>query len=128
MAGLIIASPDDGKKPIYALASVNAALSETYFNWVAWPNFADRGKAPRLGKYTLEDLAPALATPLKDTGMSVTAFPLSHGGVEFDGLPHRKRRRLTICASATPVRMPSRNPPGCTTSGRRWPRRSNSTG
>jgi 3',5'-cyclic-nucleotide phosphodiesterase len=82
VAGLIIASPDDGKKPIYALASVNAALSETYFNWVAWPNFADRGKAPRLGKYTLEDLAPATATPLKDTAMSVTAFPLSHGGVE----------------------------------------------
>jgi 3',5'-cyclic-nucleotide phosphodiesterase len=82
VAGLIIASPDDGKKPIYALPSVNAALSETYFNWVAWPNFADRGKAPQLKKYALEDLKPGVATPLKDTRMNVTAFPLSHGGVE----------------------------------------------
>jgi 3',5'-cyclic-nucleotide phosphodiesterase len=82
VAGLIIASPDDGRKPIYALPSVNAALSETYFNWLAWPNFTDRGKAPQLKKYALEDLKPGTATPLKDTAMSVTAFPLSHGGVE----------------------------------------------
>lgn len=82
VAGLIIASPDDGKKPIYALPSVNAALSETYFNWVAWPNFADRGKAPQLKKYALEDLKPGVATPLRDTKMNVTAFPLSHGGIE----------------------------------------------
>ena len=47
----MIASPDDSKKPIYALPSVNAALVETYFNWQAWPNFADRGKAPQLKKY-----------------------------------------------------------------------------
>ncbi len=82
VAGLIIASPDDGKKPIYALPSVNAALVETYFNWLAWPNFTDRGKAPQLKKYTLEDLKPGVATPLRDTKMDVTAFPLSHGGVE----------------------------------------------
>jgi 3',5'-cyclic-nucleotide phosphodiesterase len=82
VAGLIIASPDDGKKPIYALPSVAADLVETYFNWKAWPNFSDRGKAPQLKKYTLADLAPGVATPLKDTAMSVTAFPLSHGGME----------------------------------------------
>jgi 3',5'-cyclic-nucleotide phosphodiesterase len=82
VAGLIIASPDDGKKPIYALSSVAADLVETYFNWKAWPNFSDRGKAPQLKKYTLADLAPGVATPLKDTAMSVTAFPLSHGGME----------------------------------------------
>jgi 3',5'-cyclic-nucleotide phosphodiesterase len=81
-AGLIIASPDDGKKPIYALPSVAADLVETYFNWKAWPNFTDRGKAPQLKKYILSDLAPGVATQLKDTAMSVTAFPLSHGGME----------------------------------------------
>src|SRR4051812_19395331 len=32
VAGLIIASPDDSKKPIYALPSVAAALVDTYFN------------------------------------------------------------------------------------------------
>ena len=82
VAGLVISSPDDSKKPIYALVSVNAALVDTYFNWQAWPNFTDRGKAPQLKKYTLEDLKPATSTPLKDTAMAVTAFPLSHGGVE----------------------------------------------
>ena len=82
VAGLILASPDDGKKPIYALPSINAALVETYFNWLAWPNFTDRGKAPQLKKYTLADLQPGVAMPLQDTKMSVTAFPLSHGGVE----------------------------------------------
>ena len=82
VAGLVIASPDDGKKPIYALPSVGADLVETYFNWKAWPNFTDRGKAPQLKKYALEDLKPGIATPLRDSAMSVTAFPLSHGGVE----------------------------------------------
>ena len=82
VAGLIIASPDDSKKPIYALPSVAADLVETYFNWQAWPNFTDRGKAPQLKKYAVEDLKPGVAMPLQDTDMSVTAFPLSHGGVE----------------------------------------------
>jgi 3',5'-cyclic-nucleotide phosphodiesterase len=80
--GLVIASPDDGKKPIYALPSVNAALVDSYFNWQAWPNFTDRGKAPQLKKFALEDLKPGDATSLKDTKMTVTAYPLSHGGVE----------------------------------------------
>jgi 3',5'-cyclic-nucleotide phosphodiesterase len=82
MAGLVIASPDDSKKPIYVLPSVAANLVETYFNWIAWPNFTDRGKAPQLKKYTIEELKPGVATPLQDTAMSVTAFPLSHGGME----------------------------------------------
>jgi 3',5'-cyclic-nucleotide phosphodiesterase len=82
VAGLIVASPDDSKKPIYALPSVAADLVDTYFNWKAWPNFTDRGKAPQLKKYALSDLAAGVATPLSDTAMSVTAFPLSHGGME----------------------------------------------
>jgi 3',5'-cyclic-nucleotide phosphodiesterase len=81
VAGLIIASPDDSPKPIYALPSVTADLVETYFNWTAWPNLTDRGKAP-LKKYAIEDLAPGVTTPLKDTAMTVTAYPLSHGGME----------------------------------------------
>ena len=82
VAGLIVASPDDSKKPIYALPSVGIDLVETYFNWRAWPNFSDRGKAPQLKKYTIAELAPGVATPLADTAMTVTAFPLAHGGVE----------------------------------------------
>ncbi|HEX2885079.1 3',5'-cyclic-nucleotide phosphodiesterase [Vineibacter terrae] len=82
VAGLVIASPDDSKKPIYALPGVGATLVETYFNWRAWPNFTDRGTAPQLKKYTIEALTPSVSTPIKDTAMTVTAFPLAHGGVE----------------------------------------------
>ena len=82
VAGLVLASPDDSKKPIYVLPSVAAALSESYFNWQAWPNFTDRGKAPQLKKYPLTELAPGVAVPLQDTKMTMTPFPLSHGGVE----------------------------------------------
>jgi 3',5'-cyclic-nucleotide phosphodiesterase len=82
VAGLVIASPDDSKKPIYALPSVGAALVETYFNWTAWPNFTDRGKAPQLNKYPIVELARGTPVPLQNTRMAVTAFPLAHGGVE----------------------------------------------
>ncbi|MFI0846374.1 MBL fold metallo-hydrolase [Mesorhizobium sp. IMUNJ 23232] len=82
IAGLIAASPDDGKKPIYALPSVNSDIEETYFNWEAWPNFGNRGKEPQLKKYEYRDLQASDKVELTGTGMSVTAFPLSHGGVE----------------------------------------------
>ena len=78
VAGLVIASPDDSAKPIYALASVNNALSESYFNWEAWPNFSDRGKKPRLNKYKMIDLPPTTATKIPNTHLSVKAFSLSH--------------------------------------------------
>ncbi|MEQ1954103.1 3',5'-cyclic-nucleotide phosphodiesterase [Mesorhizobium sp. CN2-181] len=82
IAGLIAASPDDGKKPIYALPSVNSDIEQTYFNWEAWPNFGNRGKEPQLKKYDYRDLPAGGKVELADTAMSVTAFPLSHGGVE----------------------------------------------
>jgi len=82
VAGLVIASPDDSKKPIHALPSVAQALSDSYFNWIAWPNFTDRGNAPQQKKFPIAELKPRVAVPLQDTKMTVTAFPLSHGGVE----------------------------------------------
>lgn len=82
IAGLIAASPDDSKKPIYALPSVNADISQTYFNWDAWPNFGDRGKEPQLKKYALLDLKAGEKTALDGTAMSVTAFLLAHSGAE----------------------------------------------
>jgi 3',5'-cyclic-nucleotide phosphodiesterase len=82
VAGLIVSSPDDTAKPIYALPSVNQRIERTYFNWDAWPNFGDRGRPPLLGKYAYRDLVPGERAALSDTGMSVTAFPLSHGGTE----------------------------------------------
>jgi 3',5'-cyclic-nucleotide phosphodiesterase len=101
VGGLVIASPDDSKKPIYALPSVGNELVETYFNWRAWPNFTDRGKAPQLKKYTIADLAPGIATALKDTKMTVTAFPLSHGGVESTASLIESDGDAVLCFSDT---------------------------
>jgi 3',5'-cyclic-nucleotide phosphodiesterase len=82
IAGLVIASPDDTKKPIYGLPSVLEDIQNTYFNWEAWPNFGSGGKAPQLKKYELTALAPGERRELAGTSMKVTAYPLSHGGVE----------------------------------------------
>lgn len=101
VAGLVVASPDDSQKPIYGLASVNAALVDNYFNWQAWPNFTDRGKDPQLKKYTLVDLAPGVATPLRDTKMRVTAFPLSHGGVESTAFLIESDNDAVLCFGDT---------------------------
>lgn len=82
IAGLIIASPDDSKKPIYGLRSVLEDIQGTYFNWQAWPNFGSGGAQPQLKKYELTALAPGERRNLQGTAMQVTAYPLSHGGVE----------------------------------------------
>lgn len=82
VGGLIVASPDDSAKPIYALPSVNAEILRSYFRNGPWSNFTDRGEPPRLGKYHVADLVPGATTPLADTAMAVTAFPLQHGPLE----------------------------------------------
>lgn len=82
IAGLVIASPDDSKKPIYGLPSVLEDVQGTYFNWDAWPNFGSGGKEPQLKKYELTALASGERRELAGTAMHVTAYPLSHGGVE----------------------------------------------
>lgn len=82
VAGLVIASPDDAKKPIYGLPSVLEDIQNTYFNWEAWPNFGSGGKEPQLKRYELTALVPGERRDLSGTAMQVTAHPLSHGGVE----------------------------------------------
>jgi 3',5'-cyclic-nucleotide phosphodiesterase len=80
--GLVIASPDDSNKTIYALPSVSAEIEQNYFNWKAWPNMLDRGQQPQLKKYHMEDLKPGEAKDLAGTRMTATPFPLNHGGAE----------------------------------------------
>jgi cAMP phosphodiesterase len=79
VAGLLLNAPDDAPKPIYGLARCLATMQQDYFNWRAWPNFANGGPPPALGKYQLRELMPQQETPLANTSLSVQAFGLSHG-------------------------------------------------
>lgn len=79
VAGLIMNSPEDAPKNIYALPSVIEVLKDKYFTWKAWANFTSEGEKPQLKKYTYVYLEADKEIPLTGTEMNVTAFPLSHG-------------------------------------------------
>jgi cAMP phosphodiesterase len=79
VSGLIINSPDDTSKNIYALPFCIEVLKEKYFTWKSWANFANEGDSPSLGKYHYVVLDTAKETALANTGMFVRPFFLSHG-------------------------------------------------
>ena len=79
LAGLVLNSPDDTAKNIYAMNYVINVFKEKYFSWESWANFADEGEKPALKKYHYAVLDSAKEMPLAQTGLFVTAFPLSHG-------------------------------------------------
>lgn len=79
LAGLIINSTEDTRKPIYAPATCLDVLKKNYFNWKSWPNLANEGDQPALNKYRYTVLPPASEVPIETTGMTVRMFPLSHG-------------------------------------------------
>ena len=81
IAGLIINSPDDTAKTIYGLASCIATIKTHYFTWESWANFTDEGEAPLVKKYHYQVLTPDSITSIKNTGMTVKAFPLSHSNL-----------------------------------------------
>ena len=78
LSGLIINSPEDSKKNIYALPFVIDVLKDKYFTWKNWANFANEGDQPALNKYTYCALTPGSETAIDSTDLSVQAFPLSH--------------------------------------------------
>ncbi|WP_122048972.1 MBL fold metallo-hydrolase [Asaia bogorensis] len=82
VAGLVAISPEDPGKPVYALPSVLSVLEDDLFNHRVWPNLGDRGVKPAFGLLHYHDLIPGHMTGLAGTQLSVTAYPLSHGGVE----------------------------------------------
>jgi cAMP phosphodiesterase len=81
VAGLIINSPDDTAKTLYGLASCLETIKTHYFTWKTWANFADEGEAPLLKKYRYQVLVPDSVYAIKNTGMTVKAFPLSHSNL-----------------------------------------------
>jgi len=81
LAGLIINSPDDSTKSIYAFADCIETFKTHYFTWKSWANFADEGESPQLKKYHYVTLIPAKETKIENTEMAVKAFPLSHSNL-----------------------------------------------
>jgi cAMP phosphodiesterase len=77
IAGLIINSPDDSSKNIYALPFCLNTIEEKYFSWKSWANFGDEGEKPLLKKYHYVSLADT-EVALANTSMYVKAFELSH--------------------------------------------------
>lgn len=78
VAGLLIAATDDTRKPIYGLSSTLQALSDDYFNWSAWPNFADRGAPPALGQYPLREETAGHWFAIEGTSLHGLLLPLQH--------------------------------------------------
>ena len=81
LSGLIINSPEDTTKNIYALADCIETFKTRYFTWKSWANFADEGETPQLRKYYYKVLTPGEETPLENTEMTVKAFSLSHSNL-----------------------------------------------
>ena len=79
VAGMILSSPDDSSKTIYALPKCMKMLEDDYFNGEAWANFGDEGKGFLLKKYHFKTLIAGEETPVDNTSMKVKVFPLSHG-------------------------------------------------
>jgi len=81
LAGLIINSPDDTVKNIYAFADCIETFKTHYFTWKSWANFADEGESPQLKKYHYKTLTAGTETAIENTEMTVQAFPLSHSNL-----------------------------------------------
>lgn len=81
LSGLIINSPDDTAKNIYAFADCIETFKTHYFTWKSWANFADEGEAPQLKKYHYVTLVAGDEIPIANTAMTVKAFPLSHSNL-----------------------------------------------
>jgi len=79
VAGLIINSPNDSKKNIYAMPYCLQVLENNYFTWQSWANFGDAGSPPLLNKYHYVSLQAQQEVALAGTNMFVTPFVLSHG-------------------------------------------------
>ncbi|MDT0596161.1 3',5'-cyclic-nucleotide phosphodiesterase [Glaciecola petra] len=101
IAGLIIASPEDTKKPIYGSENTIGLIRDHYFNWQAWPNFGDQGNKPHLNKYDFQTLQNKQWQSIPNTSFKVAALPLSHSGVESNAFVIEYKQDLIVCLGDT---------------------------
>ena len=78
LSGLVINSPDDSAKPIYALPTTIAILRDKYFTNDAWSNFANEGEQPAIGKYTYRRVKEDDSFNIENTSLRGRIFRLSH--------------------------------------------------
>lgn len=77
ISGMIINSPSDSKKNIYAIPFVQNIIRKHYFISDTWNNFSDEGTLP-IGKYHLVDLEISKTVSVPETNLEIKAFELSH--------------------------------------------------
>lgn len=77
-AGLVINSPNDAAKNIYAMPYTLDVLKSNYFTWESWANFADEGEKPLLNKYHYTSLEEGKEIAVEGTDLFVTPYILSH--------------------------------------------------
>lgn len=78
VSGLIINSPADSSKTVYATEKCMEMMENHYFNDQTWANFGDAGPGFHIKKYHFQTLNLEEETSLSNTKMTVKAFPLSH--------------------------------------------------
>ena len=78
VSGLIINSPADSSKTVYATKKCMEMMEKHYFNGETWANFGDEGPGFQLKKYHFQTLTFGEETKINNTTMTVKAFPLSH--------------------------------------------------
>ncbi|MHA7944499.1 MBL fold metallo-hydrolase [Formosa sp. 3Alg 14/1] len=78
VSGLIINSPADSSKTVYATQKCMSMMQNHYFNGETWANFGDEGPGYQIKRYHFKTLNIHQEVPITNTDMYVTAFPLSH--------------------------------------------------
>ncbi|MCC9017956.1 MBL fold metallo-hydrolase [Flavobacterium lipolyticum] len=78
VSGLIINSPADSSKTVYATEKCMEMMENHYFNDQTWANFGDKGPGTPLKKYHFQTLNIGEEIPITNTTMTAKAFPLSH--------------------------------------------------
>lgn len=78
LSGMIINSPEDSPKPIYAFPQTIEVLKNHYFISDTWANFSNEGEEPILGKHHYKRIDEKKYYKVKHTNLELVGFPLSH--------------------------------------------------
>jgi cAMP phosphodiesterase len=78
VSGLIINSPADSSKTVYATKKCMEMMKNHYFNGETWANFGDEGVGFQIKKYHFQTLPLGEEIKLTNTAMTVKSYPLSH--------------------------------------------------